>query len=121
MIPVIENATDLDVVCLELARTIKWNQRPVDADEILRLADRLALIARGQVYAPLDRDVALVARAVHYLTNAHGMPMGEDTKWFSETLRAVLEVARPNSGQDGKGREFLRDMLEGIESSLDDE
>jgi hypothetical protein len=54
MIAALENITDLDVACLELAWTIKWEQRPIDADEILQLADRLTAIARGRIYAPLD-------------------------------------------------------------------
>jgi hypothetical protein len=35
-------------------------------------------------------------------------------------LTVVLEVARPNSGLDAQGKEFLKDMREGIGSILDD-
>lgn len=111
----------LDAACFELARATKWEQRPIDADDIRRHAERLSAIAREEVYEPLGRDLALVARAVHYLTNAHAIPpMGDNTEWFSDMLSAVVEIARPNSGQDGKGREFLKDMLDGIHSLLED-
>src|SRR5262245_1160403 len=110
----LEDTTDLDAACFELARATKWAQRPVDADDIRRHAARLSGIARDQICEPLGRDVALLTRAVHYLLNAHAIPpMGDDTHWFSDMLSAVLEIARPNTGQDGKGREFLNDMLEG--------
>ena len=117
MTAIIEGAKDIDVACFELARTTKWEQRPIDADDIRCHAERLSAIARDQVYEPVGRDAALVARAVHYLTNAHAVPpMRDNTQWFEEMLSTVLEVARPNSVQDGKGREFLKDMLEGIRS-----
>lgn len=100
----IEDTADLDAACFELARTTKWEQRPVDADEIRLHAERFSVIARGQIFEPLGRDAALVTRAVHYLTTAHAIPpMRDDTEWFYNMLSAVLEVARPNTGQDGKG------------------
>jgi hypothetical protein len=34
-------------------------------------------------------------------------------------LRALIEVARPNSGLDERGKEFLNDMLDGIQEQLE--
>lgn len=82
-----------------------------------RLAEKLNAIAMERVD---DRDtlginVPVVTRAVAYLTQAHAMPpMGDHTDWFGYMLDAVLEVARPNSGLDGRAREFLEDMRDGI-------
>lgn len=117
----VDEIAELEEACFELARATKWEQRPIDADEIVQHADRLYRIAKEAIYEPLGRDAAVVARAVHYLINVHGMPTGDDdTRWFAEKLETVLEIARPNSGQDGKGRKFLNDMLEGIKLSLED-
>jgi hypothetical protein len=46
--------------------------------------------------------------------------MDEDTQWFYDMLRVVLEIARPNTGIDEENKEFLRDMRDGIEKSLGD-
>lgn len=113
---------DLEEACFELARGAKWVQKPIDSEEIRALAARFVEVARSHIFIGdnLRIDTALITRAVRYLTQAHGMPMGDDTRWFENMLTAVLEVARPNSGLDERGQAFLKDMLEGIEASLDD-
>jgi hypothetical protein len=111
---------ELEEACFELARTVKWVQKPIDSDEIRDLAGRFLEIAKSHIFISdeLRIDTRLVARAVRYLTQAHGMPMGEDTGWFASMLTAVLEIARPNSGLDEQGQAFLKDMREGIDSTL---
>lgn len=107
--------------CFELARITKWDLKPVDTAAIQSLADRYYEIASGQVNAEMDIDEGLVARAVNYLANVHAMPpMGENTSWFSDSLRVVLEVARPNAGVNDENKEFLKEMLNGIANSLSD-
>jgi hypothetical protein len=49
------------------------------------------------------------------------MPSGNDTVGFHSMLMALVEVARPNTGQSEETKAFLRDMLEGIQSSLADD
>lgn len=116
-----EEAAYLQAACFELARTTKWARKPIDSDEIRALSDRLAEVAKSFVSEPLNIDIPLITRAVQYLTQVHGMPpMEEDTQWFTNMLLVVLEIARPNSSVDERGREFLRDMLDGITSTLDD-
>jgi hypothetical protein len=44
--------------------------------------------------------------------------MDEDTQWFYEMLRVVLEIARPNTVVDDENKAFLQDMLHGIGKSL---
>lgn len=110
---------ELEVACLEMARTTKWAQKPIDVSELTKFADKLVVLSKDFVCEALDIDEALIARAVRYLTQVHAIPpMQEDTRWFTEMLRAVLEIARPNTGVDADNKEFLRDLLHGIEQSL---
>ena len=110
---------ELQNACLGVARTTKWVQKPIDAAEITAVAKKLFEIAKQQVFPRLEIDVPLITRAVRYLGQVHAMPpMDDNTVWFSEMLRAVLEIARPNTGVDEENKEFLRDMRNGIEVSL---
>jgi hypothetical protein len=112
---------ELQQACFDLARITKWSRKPVDAVKIQAFAEQIAAIAREQVSEPLGIDIPLITRAVRYLANAHAIPpMDENTQWFSEMLRAVLEIARPNTGIDEENKAFLRDMLDGIQRSLRD-
>jgi hypothetical protein len=112
------SADGLAAACFNLARTAKWTQKRIDATEITALANRFEAIARSRVTESLGIDGALLARAVQYITQAHGPPFGDDTLWFEFMLSAVVEVARPNSGLDQDGQAILHDMLDGIQSSL---
>jgi hypothetical protein len=109
---------DLANACFELARTAKWTQRPIDSAEITALAERFRTIAASRVCPELNIDVPLLTRAVRYIGQAHGMPMGDDTAWFSHMLHALIEVARPNSCLEESGKDFLEDMIEGITETL---
>jgi hypothetical protein len=111
---------ELDQACFELARTAKWMQRPIDSDEIVKLAERYLDIALSHLSTELRIDLPLLTRAVRYMSQAHGMPHGDDTNWFESALITVIEVARPNSSLADSGKEFLKDMLDGIEESLAD-
>jgi hypothetical protein len=110
---------ELEAACLEMARATKWVRKPIDASELTNFANQLVTISRGFISEPLEIDETVIARAVRYLTHVHAMPlMEEDTRWFTEMLRAVLEIARPNTVVDDENKEFLRDLLQGIERSL---
>lgn len=111
-------ADQLAAACFEVARGTKWVQRPIDADEIRLLAQEFTEIANAYVSEPLEIDVPLITRAVHYLSQKHVMPMGDDTAWFDNMLGVVLEIARPNTGLDDKS--FLNDMQQGISSLLNE-
>lgn len=114
----------LNEVCMELARTTMWARKPVDVDNIHDLATRYTEIAMQQVKhgSELGIDIPLVTRAVCYLHQAHAIPpMATDEEWFDNMLQAVLELARPNSGLTGEGRQFLRDLLFGIGTFFNDE
>jgi hypothetical protein len=116
-----QNSDGVATACLELARVVKWTQKPIDAAEITTLAERFTAIAKDQVVEGLSIDLPLIERAVTYITQAHGMPTRDDTDWFEYTLRALLEVARPNSVLEVSGKAFLLDIEAGIHSQLEDE
>jgi hypothetical protein len=62
-----EDDKELQNACFELARTTKWVQKPIDAEELRVFAERLVTISRGYLCEPLRIDVPLIARAVRYL------------------------------------------------------
>jgi hypothetical protein len=112
---------DLEQACLELALAIKIVKEPISSDDARGLANRFLAVAEDRMYLPLDIDRPLVTRAVRYLTQVHAIPpLGDDTLWFSNMLSAVREIARPNSGVDEENKEFLKDMADGIKSSLEE-
>jgi hypothetical protein len=115
-----EDTGEIEVACLELARSTKWSRKPIDAAEITALAARFTEIAQSRLSEALDRNPALVARAIRYIDNAHAMPSGDDAEWFFYMLEALLEVARPNTGLNQQSKAFLDDMVAGIEIARHD-
>jgi hypothetical protein len=110
---------ELQRACFGVARTTKWTRKPIDAAEITAVAEKLFEIAKQQVCSGLEIDIPLITRAVRYLGQVHAMqPMDDNTVWFSEMLRAVLEIARPNTGVEEENKAFLRDMRQGIDRVL---
>jgi hypothetical protein len=109
-------ADEIDVACFEVAR----QTQPIDSEEIKTLARRYAAIARDRMSEELGIDEPLLARAIHYIGHVHAIPpMDDNVQWFGDMLDALVEVARPNAGLDDRSREFLRDMLGGIQQELD--
>jgi hypothetical protein len=111
---------ELRQACLDVARITRWARKPVDSAEITVLVHKLYEIAKEQLSPELKIDLPPITRAVRYLGQVHAIPpMDDDTGWFHDMLRVVLEIARPNTGVDEENEEFLRDMLQGIEQSLE--
>src|ERR1700681_4592242 len=109
-------ANEIDLACFEVAR----QTLPIDSEGIQMLAHRYAQIARGHLSDELDIDEPLLARAIHYIAHVHAIPpMGDNVQWFGDMLLALVEVARPNVGLDDRSKEFLRDILDGIQQELD--
>jgi hypothetical protein len=76
-------------------------------------------------FAPMvaraGRDPNLLVRAMHYIVDAHALPlMGTDMDWFRQTLACLVELAVPGIALSDKGGAFLRDVQEGIRQSLSD-
>jgi hypothetical protein len=114
----------LHEACLDLARVVLAASQPQVSNDILEtLADRFQREAAD--FAPMvaraGRDPNLVARAVHYLIDAHALPlMGTDMEWFRQALVCLIELAVPGIALSAKGGAFLRDVRVGIEQSLGD-
>jgi hypothetical protein len=106
----------LNTACFSLAKSSKWERRPIDVVSIETLAKRLADIAEdhAEYLQGQRRDPNIVTRAVRYIEHHHGYPWGDRTDWFSNVLEAFVELACPNA-QPSLGSElFYRDIEEGI-------
>ncbi len=114
---------DLKTACREIALWAMVEKQPVPAADIEALTDEYYTYAaeRAESYQGQGEYAEVVNRAVWYLAHVHACPlMKTDVRWFSEMLDALLELAIPNTlVPEGKPRQFLQDVLEGIQSSLD--
>ena len=114
----------LQDACLDLARVVLAAGHSQVSNDILEtLADRfhreVADFAPG--IARAGRDPNLLTRAVHYIIDAHALPlMGTDLEWFRQALVCLVELAVPGIALSDKGGAFLRDVQLGIEQSLGD-
>lgn len=89
--------------------------------ELIGTGDEFYKIAISEIGGTPNLDLALLARAVTYINRVHEIPLNADEiSWFSQTLRALIEVARPNVLIDDDGRLFLQDLLDGIDIALGD-
>jgi hypothetical protein len=115
---------DLQDVCLDLARVVLAAGHSQVSNDILEtLADRFhrEVIDFAPGIARAGRDPNLLTRAVHYLIDAHALPlMGTDMEWFRQALVCLVELAVPGIALSSKGGAFLRDVQVGIEQSLGD-
>lgn len=115
---------DLQDACLDLARVVLAAGHSQVSNDILEtLADRfhreVADFAPG--IARAGRDPNLLTRAVHYIIDAHALPlMGTDMEWFRQALVCLVELAVPGIALSHKGGAFLRDLQVGIAQSLGD-
>jgi hypothetical protein len=114
----------LQDACLDLARVVLAAGHAQVSNDILEtLADRfhreVADFAPG--IARAGRDPNLLTRAVHYIVDAHALPlMGTDMEWFRQALVCLVELAAPGIALSDKVGAFLRDVQLGIEQSLGD-
>lgn len=110
--------------CAELAHIVLAASQPQVSRDILEtLAGRFALEAAdfALLVASAGRDTALLTRAVHYLIDAHALPlMGTDTEWFRQALSCLVELAVPGIALSPRGAAFLHDVDMGIAQSVQD-
>jgi hypothetical protein len=114
----------LHEACVELAHVVLAAGQPSVSKDILEtLASRFEREAAdfAQLVAGSGRDTALLARAVHYLIDAHALPlMGTDMEWFRQALACLVELAVPGIALSPRGAAFLRDVELGIEQAMQD-
>jgi len=110
--------------CEELAHVVLAAGQPEVSRDILEtLASRFESEAAdfAIVVAANGRDTALLARAVHYLIDAHALPlMGTDMDWFRQALACLVELAVPGIALSARGAAFLEDVAMGVEQALQD-
>lgn len=110
--------------CEELAHVVLASGQPQVSRDILEtLASRFEAEAAdfAALVAGNGRDTALLTRAVHYLIDAHALPlMGTDMEWFRQALNCLVELAVPGIALSPKGAAFLEDVSVGIEQSMQD-
>ncbi|KFC75778.1 hypothetical protein [Massilia sp. LC238] len=114
----------LQDACQELARVVLAAGQPQVSNDILEtLADRFfrEVVDFAPGVARAGRDPNLLTRAVHYLNDAHALPlMGTDMEWFRQALVCLVELAVPGIALSEQGGAFLRDVQLGIQQSLGD-
>ncbi len=114
----------LEDACLDLARVVLAAGQPQVSNDILEtLADRfhreVADFAPG--IARAGRDPNLLTRAVHYIIDAHALPlMGTDMEWFRQALACLVELAVPGIALSARGAAFLHDVETGIQQAMQD-
>ena len=110
--------------CLELAHVVLAAGQPQVSRDILEtLAARFEREAAdfALLVANAGRDTTLLARAVHYLVDAHALPlMGTDMEWFRQALACLVELAVPGIALSANGAAFLHDVETGIAQALQD-
>jgi hypothetical protein len=110
--------------CMELAHVVLASSQPQVSRDILEtLASRYQAEAEdfALLVANNGRDTALLARAVHYIVDAHALPlMGTDMEWFRQALACLVELAVPGIALSEKGAAFLHDIEVGIRQSQQD-
>jgi len=91
--------------------------RPTDVEKITRLSEtfyKYSLYHVGRL-KDQDCDLKILERAVVYLAHTHAIsPMHDSTEWFMFMLRALLELACPETGQNSETIPFLSDLEAGI-------
>lgn len=113
----------LSAACHALARCVYPGSVQVSPDIAETLAHRFESIALRQVVFVVvqGRDPNLIARAVHYLAEAHGLQhRGSDPAWFGHMLHCLIELAVPTSMYGGDALAFLDDVQEGTALSIGD-
>ena len=114
----------LHEACVELAHVVLASGQPQVSRDILEtLAVRFEREAAdfALLVGHAGRDTALLARAVHYLVDAHALPlMGTDMDWFRQALACLVELAVPGIALSAKGAAFLHDVETGIAQALQD-
>lgn len=114
---------ELGEACRALAGCVYPGSTRVSPDIADTLAHRFETIALRHVdfVAGQGRDPNLVARAVHYLAESHGLQQrGADPQWFGEMLACLVELAVPASIYGGPALAFLDDLQHGIALSIGD-
>ena len=112
---------DLQDACYDIARESMRGRRPVDADEIQRLAERFYELATEQVQYVESKGHpgAIVVRAVRYLGGAHAiLPTRDSIYWFADMLSVLVELACPRCPPSPRNATFYADLVRSLTETL---
>ena len=112
---------DLQAACYDVARETMRGRRPVDADEIQRLAERFYELATEHVryVEGKGHPAALVVRAVRYLGGAHAiLPTRDTVFWFTDMLSVLVELTCPHSQTSPRNAQFYLDLVRSLTETL---
>jgi len=118
------NTEALHAACLQVAGETLWTmkgEKKSTAKEIEDHAAKLKGIALHQLefITEQGRDPNILVRAVRYLAHTHAIPpMRNDTRWFTDMLEVLLELACPNTSIPPRGKEFITDLRRGLSAKL---
>ena len=66
----------------------------------------------------LGENTEIIIRAIKYIQYVHAMPIHKDNyQWFDHVLSTLIELACPKIIIDGEARDFLNDIVDGINIS----
>jgi len=108
---------ELHAVCYRAAQKTMMDVRPTDVQRIQKLADTFYTICLEHISRVIaqGRDPNIVVRAVKYLADTHAIqPMHDSTEWFFFMLRALLELACPETVKNRGALDFFSDIEEGL-------
>ncbi len=115
--------TEIRDACREVARQqlARGRAHLASAEALERLATSFFEAAMQAAACSAIYDPGVVARAARYLADVHAMlPHAEDTRWFSDMLRCLLELVSPNAITPFRHQAFLQDVEHGIAMSRED-
>jgi hypothetical protein len=111
------NCNALKRSCLEVAKSIAWQNGPVNdlvSSSFAEILYQEALFYKDFVVNQ-GSDPNLITRAVNYLAHAHAIPpTGVDISWFRERLSVLIELACPNCTSRNEDEQFYQDIESGI-------
>lgn len=120
--------------CFNLSTSLMWEKDNLTLEriesnmtELNEMTERFVETAKFYLenIESLEGQSEIIVRAINYIEEAHAIPpLRGNYEWFDNTLRALTELACPNSRLSISNLEFLNDVESGIkdyrENSIDE-
>lgn len=116
------NKSELYRACMEVAEVTLWERKnPVSHEKVKTLADKFFIEANGigELSEELSPGENPIVHVVRYLAFTHAIPpMGEDTRWFDQSLEVLMELCCSNMLQSPDSSKFFMLVEQGIKASI---
>ena len=116
------NKSEFYRACIEVAEETLWNhENPVSHEMVKSLADKFFRDAdqMGRLCEGLSPGENPIVHAVRYLAYTHAIPpMGDDTRWFYDSLEVLMELCCPNTMHTSDSTKFFNLLEQGIKASM---